>query len=144
LLRPHQSATNPPNLWGAQNKNINTTVQFLKEAPDLPQLPAYSGKSKFLQGCLQPTERGWTNYQMSYLAKEAPLEVKDWYQNVFNSYQWKTIHAGQQSLSANHKDGHVCTVIVNNATEAGYRTQLRVYYNQAPPHGVHPPTASTN
>lgn len=119
-----------------RNDPKNEHIQPLKEAPELPQLPAYSGKSKFFQGYVQPTERGWVTYQLSYYVKEAPRDVRDWYQNAFNSYQWTTMRAGAQSLSANHKDGHICTVTINTTKEPGYQTQLALFYNQAPNRGI--------
>lgn len=122
-------------VWGApQTKDKRfENIQTLKESPELPQLPGYSGKqSKFFHGFVQPTDQGWTNYQLTYLCKESPSDVKDWYQNAFNSYQWKTVRAGGQTLSANHKDGHICTVITHKTNEQGYKTQLAIYFNQAP------------
>jgi len=85
---------------------------------------------------MQPTERGWVTYQLSYYVKEAPRDVRDWYQNAFNSYQWMTMRASEHSLSANHKDGHICTVTINQTSEPGYKTQLALFYNQAPSRGI--------
>jgi len=123
-----------PHVWGSpQNKEKKPeNIQALKDSPELPQLPAYSGKSKFFHGYSQPTEKGWTNYQLTYLCKESPDDVKNWYQNAFNSYQWRTLRAAPQTLSANHKDGHICTVTIQKANEQGYKTQLGVYFTEAP------------
>jgi hypothetical protein len=120
------------NSWGASKNASDLKIHTLKEAPELPQLPAYSGKSKFLRGWLHSTEGGLTNYQLNYLTKEPPSAVKDWYQGTFNSCQWKTIHAGRQSLNANNKDGYTCTIMVNDSKVPGYLAQLRIYYSLPP------------
>jgi hypothetical protein len=128
-----QYRQNTGNMWGAPAKTkTNENIQMLKDSPELPQLPSYSGKSKFYHGYVQPAEKGWTNYQLTYFIKEPPIEVKDWYQSAFNSYQWTTIRASSQTLSANHKDGHICSVVINRTNEPGYKTLLSLYYNLAP------------
>jgi hypothetical protein len=121
-------------LWGTANRYhpAKDSLHQLKEALDLPQLPAYSGKSKFINGSVQPTEKGWIAYKMSYLTKENPDQVRDWYHNTFSMYQWKILHAKEQTITANHRDGHICTIVVNNSNRKGYKTELGVYYSMAP------------
>jgi len=110
----------------------NENIQQLKQPLELPNLPTYSGKARFMRGYTQTTEAGYTTYQMNFLAKEDMGQVKNWYQNTFNIYQWKMQHAGQQNLVAKHDDGHICTIVVNPTVEPGYHTQLNIYYTEAP------------
>jgi hypothetical protein len=128
--QPFQGDANPSNV--GQNGSGANNMQALQESPELPQLPSYTGKSKLMRGWVQQLENGRTTYQLLYVVKEAPLDVKDWYQNVFTAYQWSILHSGTQTVNATHKDGHVCTVIVNESTEPGYQTELKLYYNLAP------------
>ena len=130
-----QPKQNTPNLWGAPKTNKNN-VQPLKESPDLPHLPPYSGKYKFLKGYVQSMDTGWTAYQMNYATKESQQEVKDWYQRAFNMYQWKTLHSQGPTITANCKAGHVCTVIFNNTSQPGYRSELEILYSLAPANQV--------
>jgi len=132
LPSPSQVKQSSPNLWGTTNNKSTNPIQPLKEAPQLPQLPGYSGKAKFLRGYVQATDKGWTIYQINYLTKEDLHQVKDWYQNALDNYQWKTLGKTSQTITANYKDSHMCTIIVNSTSEPGYRSQFEVLYSVAP------------
>ena len=114
------------------NIDRNANIEQLKEPPELPQLPSYSGKLKFLRGYTQPTGKGWVVYHVKYLTQEDPVKVKDWYENALAMYQWKILNSAGQTITANHKDGHMCTLIFNPTTKPGYRTHLGMFYSQAP------------
>lgn len=122
------SSSRPENASADRNANIAQ----LKEPPELPQLPSYSGKLKFLRGYTQPTGKGWTVYHIKYLTQEDPIKVKGWYENALSMYQWKILNSAGQTITANHKDGHMCTLIFNPTTKPGYRTHLGMFYSQAP------------
>ena len=117
-------------LNNSQERNAN--IQELKDAPELPQLPSYSGKLKFLRGYIQPTGKGWTVYHVSFMTPEEPLKVKDWYENALTMYQWKILNSAGQTITANHKDGHMCTLIFNPCTKPGFRTRMGLFYSLAP------------
>jgi hypothetical protein len=129
ICQPQQ---NQSKLWGTSHQANNANIQLLKEAPELPQLPSYSGNPKFLRGYMQPTGKGWVVYHVSFLTKEEPTQVKDWYQSTLSMYQWKILSSGSCTLTANHKDGHMCTLLFNPTTKRGYHTQLGVFYSVAP------------
>jgi hypothetical protein len=121
------------NAWGSKTAlDRNANIQQLKDTPELPQLPSYSGKLKFLRGYCQPSGKGWTVYQISFLTKEDPPKVKDWYENALGMYKWKILSSAGQTLTANHKDGHICTIIFNPTTMPGFRTRLGMFFSQAP------------
>lgn len=132
--------TNPQarQCWRQNSAGMNqalarhANIQQLTDTPELPQLPGYSGKLKFLRGCIQPTGKGWTVYQISYLTKEEPLKVKDWYENALGMYEWKILSSAGQTLTANHKQGHVVTLIFNPTTQPGFRTRMGLFFSQAP------------
>jgi hypothetical protein len=120
------------NAWGAKNGHNGFTGQQLKEQPELPQLPTYSGKCKFLNGFVQTNEEGWVVYSINYLTKEAPEAVCTWYRNAFNMYQWTTLHAGGPTITADQKNGNMCSIMVNATREPGYRSKLEISYSIAP------------
>ncbi|PWT96675.1 MAG: hypothetical protein C5B53_09205 [Candidatus Melainabacteria bacterium] len=131
VSQPQQFASNfRSTTESALDRNAN--IEQLKEAPDLPQLPSYSGKLKFLRGYTQPTGKGWTVYHIKYLTQEDPAKVKGWYENALAMYQWKILNSAGQTITANHKDGHMCTLIFNPSTKPGYRTHLGMFFSQAP------------
>jgi hypothetical protein len=132
-----QQTQNSGKIWGA-NRNLNTNpIQPLKDAPEFPDLPPYSGKAKFVRGYIQPTDTGWISYQVSLLVKESPEEVKDWYVNAFNMYQWKILNNSKRAVTANGKTGHMCTVIINDTKQPGFKSQISVLYNVAPAKQAH-------
>jgi hypothetical protein len=110
----------------------NANIEQLKQPPELPQLPSYSGKMKFVRGYTQPTEKGWVVYHIKYLTQEDPTKVKEWYENALAMYQWKILNSAGQTITANHKDGDMCTLIFNPTTKPGFRTHMGMFYSQAP------------
>jgi len=117
-----------------EHQKNNANISLMKEPPVLPGLPNYTGVSKFVNGYVQPTEKGYVVYQISLLTKEQPEQVRNWYYDAFNMWQWKIMCAGDQVLTAQNKDDNLCTIAVNHAVEQpGYATAVRIYYNQAPP-----------
>lgn len=127
--------------WGSNNNNRSTqnggengfgNAQQLKEQPELPQLPTYSGKCKFAHGLVQSNAEGWTIYKLSILTQEKPDEVRNWYQNTFNMYQWKTLGTVGTTLSAEQKNGNSCYIIVNPVREPVYKSEIRISYMVAP------------
>lgn len=138
-----QAQPSPPQNkpWGL---NINRqsegfTGQILKDVPDLPKLPAYSGKTKFLRGRVYTNDRGWVVYNINSLSKEEPSEIIQWYQSAFNMYQWKTLHVSRQNIGADQKDGTFCNVTLNSTNEPGYHTRISISYTLPPP-----PTVKSN
>jgi hypothetical protein len=120
------------NNWGLQQKASTENMQKLKEQPELPQLPSYSGKTKFVQGCVQTDDKGRSTYQFDLLTKEHPQQVKDWYQNAFNMYKWQMIDASTSSMTADAPNGNSCTIMVHASDTPGYSSQLDITYTVTP------------
>ena len=120
------------NSWGLGKNKNDQNIQPLQEQPDLPNLPSYSGKSKFLRGVVQPNDQGWIVYQMSCLAREEPAKVKEWYQRALNTNQWDITRLQGQVITAGHKNGNMCTIMIAPTRQATYRTRFNIYYNEAP------------
>lgn len=128
-----QNLANNQAAWSSNaQKPQGADIQSLKDIPELPQLPGYSGKPKFLRGYTQSTSKGWTAHQIIFLAKEEAPEVKDWYDNALSMYQWRILRSSINTITANHKDGHMCTLVFNPTSQPGYRTQISVFYSLAP------------
>lgn len=101
-------------------------VDALKEKVDLPDLPAYSGKSKFVGGYVEAGAKGGTRYDMTFEAEESESQILDWYDNVFRMYKWKKIDRAQTSVSASHKEGHYATVSTNSVLLKDGKTRCRI------------------
>jgi len=132
LAKPLHRESNQEVVKRRQKNEANIRQMKEKDVPDLPDLPSYSGKPKFIRGYMEDNN-GYTVYQMSFLTKEDPQEVKNWYHNALHMYQWKIWNEKSQTITATHKDGHVCTITVNACNESGYHTNLGINFNQAPP-----------
>jgi hypothetical protein len=134
-----QSGSSPVN-WGLNNNQIRSSAlinnfskpQALKDQPELPQLPEYSGKYKFQTGFVRSNPEGWTVYSLSLLTQENASEVMTWYQNTFNMYQWKNLRLTPVSVSAEQKNGDTCFITVNAIKEPLYRSKLKVCFTVAP------------
>ncbi len=132
---PGNNQNNNP--WGLNKSRESFASQVLKEQPELPQLPTYSGKSKFVSGHVDTNDQGWVTYSISSLVIEDPDQVRNWYQNAFNMYQWKTLNAGESTITADQKNGNMCAIVVNPSDETGYHTSLQISYS-IPPQGTFP------
>jgi len=91
----------------------NHQIDVLKNTIDLPDLPSYSGKSKFVRGYVEAGAKGETRYDMTLEAEESDSQILDWYSNVFRMYKWNQIDRKETSVSALHKDGHYATISTN-------------------------------
>jgi hypothetical protein len=127
LGQPKQQASK---LWGVR-KIENLNIRPLREIPDFPGLPAYSGQTKFEKGSEQDQENGGITYQVRFLVKETPEEVRDWYANAFRMYQWKPHTNSRVCVCATYKDGNMCTVLINATKRAGFKSLINLSYNVA-------------
>jgi hypothetical protein len=94
-------------------------------------MPNYSGQNQFLRGSMQTTNQGMTVYQVTLLIKDEAARVKQWYENALPSYKWKIVASGQRSITAKHEDGHLCSLVFNDATDPDYKSVLAVSYRQS-------------
>ncbi len=123
------------NIWGS---NVNKPVeQSLKEVPELPQLPTYSGKSKLISGTVQNNDDGWVVYSFYLLTQEEPTQVMQWYQSALKNYQWKTLSANRGNITADQKNGNLCSITIGPSAEPGFKSTLQMVYS-IPPHGIFP------
>lgn len=126
--------TKIPKIPWAQNKKENdfSQPQPLRDQPELPQLPSYSGKSRFLAGHVQSNPEGWIVYSVKYETKEPAQDVRDWYQNAFNMYQWNTTQSGGTVVGAEQKNGNTCSVRVQPTRDPVYLSKVELSYTVAP------------
>lgn len=120
--------TNIASLTNTYKQKQKQDFSRLKEPVDLPDLPAFPGNPKFVSGATDPYPDGIGHYQMSFLSQETGEHVMDWYKNAFSMYKWKVIFSGANSITAQHKDGHMCTIGVNSVIKKPYKSKILVYY----------------
>jgi hypothetical protein len=126
-----QSSQGQSKLWGSSTTHhLHQNINPIKVAPDLPDMPAYSGQTKFLRGYIQTSDKDTTVYQVSYMTKDDPVRVKQWFDYALPSRKWKIISSGERNIAAKHQDGHFCSIMVNDATDPEYKGLLTVSYRQ--------------
>jgi hypothetical protein len=101
----------------------------LIERLDLPDLPEYKGKAKFVGGSADPSALG-SNYVEHFVAEEEPNQVLDWYKRALTSANWKIINSDRSSITARKSDGTSCVIIVNPSYSHGARTEFELSYHE--------------
>ena len=100
---------------GSTTHHVHQNIDAMKVPPELPSLPTYSGQTKFLRGSVQTSDKDTTVYQMSFMTKDDPSRVKEWFDSALPSMKWKIISSGERNITAKHEDGHFCSIMVNDA-----------------------------
>jgi hypothetical protein len=130
-----------PNPVLAQEKSIKPAVYQvhgsltpspttkLTEKLELPDLPEYKGKAKFVSGSANPSALG-SNYVEHFIAEEEPNQVLDWYKRTFASANWKILNTDGSSITAKKSDGTSCVIIVNPSYNHGARTEFELSYHE--------------
>ncbi len=134
------SAQNTPSAYRQRpyqlNPEENHKLEQLRDKVDLPDLPAYTGKAKFVMGNVEQSAKGGPRYSMVFEAEEPQSQVIEWYDNVFRMYKWKNIDRATSSVSATHKDGHFASISTDSivkpgASAAKIRSSFTVRYQMA-------------
>lgn len=113
----------------------NHKLDQLKDKVDLPDLPAFTGKARFVTGTVEQGSKGGPRYSMVFEAEEPQNQVIDWYDNVFRMYKWNNIQKSASSVSATHKEGHFASVstdsVVRTGGNARVHSSFTVHYQMA-------------
>ena len=134
------SAQNTPSSYRTKpyqlNPEENHKLEPLRDKVDLPDLPAYTGKARFVTGTVEQAAKGGPRYAMVFEAEEPQSQVIDWYDNVFRMYKWKSIQKNTSSVSASHKEGHFASVSTDAVVKPGVsnkkiNSSFTVHYQMA-------------
>lgn len=134
------SAQNTPPAYRTKpyqlNPEDNHKLDQLKDKVDLPDLPSFTGKAKFVTGTVEQGSKGGPRYSMVFEAEEPQNQVIDWYDNVFRMYKWNNVQKATSSVSASHKDGHFASVSTDavvkpGASNARIHSSFTVHYQMA-------------
>jgi hypothetical protein len=118
------------------NSNENHRLEKLRDKVDLPDLPPFTGKAKFVSGTVEQGAKGGPRYSMVFEAEEPQNQVVDWYDNVFRMYKWGSIQKSTSSVSATHKEGHFASISTDDKVNAGannpkIHSSFTVHYQMA-------------
>jgi hypothetical protein len=133
------NAQNTPSVYRTKPYQIGQEethkLDQLKDKVDLPDLPSFTGKAKFVTGTVEQSAKGGPRYSMTFEAEEPQNQVIDWYDNVFRMYKWANIQKATTSVSAVHKEGHFASVstdaVVKTGGNARIHSSFTVHYQMA-------------
>ncbi len=94
---------------------LTTPPETLKQKVSCPNLPEYTGKSKFINGLVyknwhDPKSKQGPAYVMCFNAKETPEQVHDWWLNSMRQYRWNITYSSSDVVRGVDKDGSNCSV----------------------------------
>jgi hypothetical protein len=136
----NSSAQNTPPAYRQKAYPLNSAdshrLEQLRDKVDLPDLPPFTGKAKFVSGTVEQGAKGGPRYSMVFEAEEPQNQVVDWYDNVFRMYKWNGIQKSTSSVSATHKEGHFASVSTDSVVNAGahnpkIHSSFTVHYQMA-------------
>lgn len=105
--------------------------------PNVPDYPAPKGTSKFVRAIKYSSlGQGDNCIVQTFLLKEAPDNVRNWYTQTLGTYGWilqPANAANTQILARRRKEGASCHVMVTPAAEAGFKSAVQIRYVQFQP-----------
>ncbi len=95
------------------NAPITGNPDKLKEKVSVPELPEYTGKSKYLHGLIYASstdQKKGPTYVMVFNTKETENQVRDWWLNSLRQYRWNITYTSSDVVQGTNKDGSSCIV----------------------------------
>jgi hypothetical protein len=116
----------PPRQYRPPSADREYASENLTQPVDIPGVPIFTGKSKFLSGLRYPNDRSGYRIGLTYAVAEDETQVLDWYKSSLATYSWKLLPDMTQdgkTLTA-VKDGNTFTVRISPNHIPGYRTVM--------------------
>ncbi len=99
----------------------------------LPNVPSYTGKQKYVSGLIYPNAKQGPGYYMIYNTEHTESQVKEWWQNALSMDPWKVNFTDATTVKARAKDGSTCNIVVmgvqgvNKDTAKGMRGSYSLF-----------------
>lgn len=112
-----------PRVFRPVSADREYACETLTQPVDIPSVPTFTGKTKFITGLRYPNDRSGYRIGLTFAAVEEETQVMEWYRNALTSYGWKLldITPDGKSLTA-VKDGSTFTLRISPNKQPGYRT----------------------
>jgi len=132
LSIPADKKAQQDNKTKSAKKPLDPMASFkaIQTPEGFPDLPVFNGHTKFVGGFYSPIQNGISVCQMRYFAQEDPQTVIDFYKDAFNGNGWKILQTAGTHLTARHRDGHMCSVNVNDCKLPKTKSQFTIAYRE--------------
>lgn len=106
--------------------------ESLSQPVELPGIPMFTGKAKFLSGLRYPNDHTGYRIGLTYAATEDEGQVMDWYRTALSTYSWKLLDIAQDGKTLTAvKDGNTFTLRMSPNRYPGYRTTMVLSFKAA-------------
>jgi hypothetical protein len=103
-------------------------VKRLDRQVDIPNMPAYPGKTLYRTGHVLEGDTA-TTYSMNFLTTDKPEKVRDWYNSAMNGYNWnQTMAPSKTKLGGMDKSGNLLRITVGNTNVPTYQSSVTITY----------------
>jgi hypothetical protein len=125
-----------PNLRQQANRNhtnfaVMPEIHALKEPVQIPDVPTFTGHTKFVGGNTMRVPNSITSYQMRFYADKDPKAVVSFYKTAFTNKGWKIANANSNSVTAEDRYGHQCVITARDSNVSDdIKSMFTIAYQQ--------------
>lgn len=117
--------TSAPRVFRPVTADREYACENLTQPVEIPGVPMFTGKAKFLSGLRYPNDRSGYRIGLTYAATEDEGQVMDWYRSALGTYSWKLLPFAPDGKTLTAvKDGNTFTVRISPNKIPGYRTVM--------------------
>lgn len=108
--------------------DMKEPVKNLATPVDIPNIPIYSGQSRYVTGKVQQNGTTTTT-SLFYELQDKYQDAASWYENALKMYNWTVIAQGPTNICAKDSKGNILNVSFSGLPKtAKYRTTLSITY----------------
>ncbi len=95
----------------------------LSQPVDIPNVPTFTGRTKFLTGLRYPNDRSGYRIGLTFAAVEDENQIIEWYRTALTGYGWKLLDMTPDGKTLTAvREGSTFTVRISPNKQPGYRT----------------------
>lgn len=115
----------PPRVFRPVTADKEYACENLTQPVDIPGVPTFTGRTKFLSGLRYPNDRSGYRIGLTFAATEEEAQVMDWYRTALTTYGWKLLDYSKDGKTLTAvKEGSTFTARVSPNKQPGFRTVM--------------------
>lgn len=112
-----------PRVYRPVTADREYACENLSQPVDIPNVPTFTGRTKFLTGLRYPNDRSGYRIGLTFAATEDEGQVMEWYRTALTSYGWKLLDMAPDGKTLTAvREGSTFTVRISPNKQPGYRT----------------------